>query len=72
MRMTRIRGECPDGRTCPAVHDTDGDVLVIQGNLITDPRVLSELRLGPGEAAVEIPRTLLPEVNADAERDPAG
>lgn len=72
MRITRIRGECPDGRTCPAVHDTDRDVLVIQGSLITDPEALSQLSLGAGEAAVEIPRTLLPEVNADAERGATG
>ncbi len=73
MRITRVlRGICPDGRTCPAVHDTDRDVLIIQGNAVTDPDLLRQLRLGPGEVALEFPRTLLPEVSCDAERNRAG
>lgn len=73
MRITTtIRGNCPDGRTCPALIDTDQDVLIVRGNAVTDPQVLSQIGLGAGEAAVEIPRSLLPEVNADAERNRAG
>ena len=68
MAWIRVRGECPDGKTCPAVFRTDRGTLAIVGSRITDPDVLAELRLPAHESVVEIPLSLLPEVVTDAER----
>lgn len=64
--LIKIRGEddCPSGRTCPAVHRSDRATLMIIGNLVTDPEALGQMDIGPGEVAVEIPASLLPEVTA--------
>jgi hypothetical protein len=63
--LARIRGdECQDGRTCPAVDASDRGTIVVTGTLVTDPALLAQLAIGPGEAAVEIPAGLLPEVQA--------
>lgn len=63
MRLTMLRGDdCPDGRTCPAVHQTESGSLVIIGRVVTDEGWLSQLAIGPGELAVEVPAELLPEV----------
>jgi hypothetical protein len=62
-KLTRIRGEeCQDGRTCPAVDATSRETLVVTGTVVTDPGMLAQLAIGPGESAVEIPASLLPEV----------
>jgi hypothetical protein len=64
-RLTRVRGdECQDGRTCPAVDASDRGTVVVTGTLVTDSQILAQLAIGPGEAAVEIPAGLLPEVQA--------
>jgi hypothetical protein len=66
MHLPKLRGDdCSDGRTCPAVHQTDRGTLVIIGTLVSDPAMLDELAIGPGERAVEVPLSLIPEV-ADA------
>jgi hypothetical protein len=63
MRLTRLRGEdCPDGRTCPAVHMTESGSLIVVGRVVTDGEVLAQMAIGDGELAVEVPATLLPEV----------
>lgn len=61
MRLTRIAGECPDGRTCPTVYQTDRGTAVVQGFRL-DVDALARVRLGAGETAVEIPMSLLEEV----------
>jgi hypothetical protein len=68
MHLTRLRGDCPDGRTCPTVYLTDRDSVVVVGNRITDPDVLAALGLPDHETVVEVPRSLLPEVVGDADR----
>ena len=68
MELIRLRGDCPDGRTCPTVFLTDRGTLAVVGSTITDPDVLASLGLPPHESVVEIPRSLLPEVVTDAER----
>jgi hypothetical protein len=68
MEWVRVRSDCPDGVTCPAVWATDRGTLAVVGSTITDPEVLAELGLPPHESVVEIPRSLLPEVAGDAER----
>jgi hypothetical protein len=68
MKLTRLRSDCPDGVTCPAVYATDRGTFAVVGSAITDPDVLAELGLPPHESVVEIPRSLLPEVAGDAKR----
>jgi hypothetical protein len=62
--MAKLRGDdCPDGRTCAAVHKTESGSLIIVGRAVTDENVLSQMAIGPGEFAVEVPARLLPEVS---------
>ena len=64
VRLTRVRAEdCPDTITCPAIDTSDRGTVVVTGKQVTDPEVLAQLRIGPGETAVEIPASLLPEVS---------
>lgn len=46
---------------CPALHADEGTgEVIVQGTPVTDPEDLAQLRhLGPGEAAVAVPRELL-------------
>jgi hypothetical protein len=63
-KITKIRsvsssgGTCPDGDTCPTLWQTDARTLIIQGTPVTDPEVLRQLNLPPGEIAVEVPDSL--------------
>jgi hypothetical protein len=68
MHLTWLRGECPDGRTCPTVFLTDRGTLAVVGSIVTDPEVLAALGLPEHESVVEVPLRLLPEVAGDAER----
>lgn len=65
MRLTKLRGDvgCSDGRTCPAVHATERDTLMIIGRVVTDADALAQMAIGPGEVAVEVPASLIPEVS---------
>ena len=60
MRLARIAGNCPDGRTCPTVYATDRGTIVVQGYTIP-AHELTQITLPDGEAAVEIPIELLEE-----------
>lgn len=65
-KLTMLRStarECSDGRTCPAVAQSDTGALVIVGRRVTDPDVLSQMAIGPDEIAVEVPGSLIPEVS---------
>jgi hypothetical protein len=66
MRLERIAGDCPDGRTCPTVYATDRDTVVVQGYAIP-AHELTEIVVPEGEAVVEIPIALL-EAAARAQR----
>lgn len=57
--VARLRGTCPDTNTCPTIHLSDRGTLVIQGYVIEPVTPLRS-----GEAAVEIPASLLPELVA--------
>ncbi len=63
LEVSLIRGECPDNRTCPAVRRTNRGSLMITGRLVTDPAEMAKLKIGPGEVAVEVPQSLMPEVS---------
>lgn len=60
MKLTRIAGDCGEGRTCPTVYTTDRGTLVVQGYRL-DAEALAEIDLPENESAVEIPLTLLKE-----------
>jgi hypothetical protein len=62
MRLTMIRvagGDCPNGKTCPALAKTDRGSYVVVGKIVTDPEALAALPAGDGEIAVEVPASLL-------------
>ena len=61
MKITVIRTDCPDGKTCPSLAHTDRGTCVVVGQVVTDPEALSALGVGPGEQAVEVPAELLKE-----------
>lgn len=67
MKLTQIASDCDDGRTCPTFYETDRGTYVVQGWDVTDPHALNDLRLPPGESAVEIPASLV-EVIQGAQR----
>lgn len=58
MKLTFIGGDSDVGN-CPSLYVTDRGTIVVQGQQVTDPEALSQLRdvLG-GEAFVEVPREL--------------
>jgi hypothetical protein len=61
MRLTRIAGSCPSGRTCPTIYETDRGTVVVQGYVLGADD-LAHVTLPEGESAVEIPASLLQEV----------
>ncbi len=54
-----IRDSCTDGKTCPALADTDRGTCVIVGKVVRDPEALAGLGIGDDEMAVEVPASLL-------------
>lgn len=58
MRLTRLRGECPDGRTCATLYETERGTGVVQGYRL-DVEDLAQLDLPGGATAVRIPSWLL-------------
>jgi hypothetical protein len=62
LRITVVRRDCPDGRTCPvAGPGSDGRVYLV-AKRVTDPAALAQLAVGDDEIAVWVPGSLLPEV----------
>jgi hypothetical protein len=59
MRLRLIGSDSPGG-SCPSLYETDDGRIVVQGQRLTDPEALTQLRdvLG-GETAVVVPRELL-------------
>lgn len=56
----RLFGSTSDDGQCPTLYATDRDTYVVQGDAVTDPEALAELRnVLPGETFVEIPKELL-------------
>lgn len=63
MKLILLRSTCDFGRDCPNLNVTDRGTYVAQGNPVTGPDLGGHV-LGPGEAVVEIPSSLLPELAA--------
>lgn len=56
----RFLGSTSDDGQCPTLYETDRGTYVVQGDLVTDPEALAELRnVLSGESFVEIPKELL-------------
>jgi hypothetical protein len=55
-------GDCADGKTCPALHQTDRGTLIVRGWAMTGTDLLDKLDLPAGTQAVEVPDELLAEV----------
>ncbi len=56
MRLTFV-GKDPESNPTgsPTVYRTDRNTWIIQGWAVTDPGVISEMKIPEGETAVEIP-----------------
>ena len=62
MRLELIRSACDDGKTCPALHRTDWDSVIVQGWTVLDTDLLASMDLPAGTGAVEVPAGLLADV----------
>ena len=59
MRLRFVGSDSPSG-SCPTIYETDRGTYVIQGQVVTDPDALADLRhVLPGETFVEVPKELL-------------
>lgn len=59
MRLRFVGSDSPSG-SCPTIYETDRGTYVIQGQVVTDPEALADLRhVLQGETFVEVPRELL-------------
>jgi hypothetical protein len=67
VKLTLARGDCPDGRTCPAVYTSNYGTVFVVGKRVTDFGALSQAPIGDDEVLVEIPAELLPEVATRAD-----
>jgi hypothetical protein len=64
MRIKFLRGVCDNARTCPNINLSARSTYVVQGYV-----VMPEHPLPHGEALVEIPDSLLPELVGAGPRD---
>ncbi len=64
MRLILLRSTCDNGRTCPNIKLTDQGTYLVQGYVVAHQH-LGGCSLRPGEAVVEVPSSLLPEIAAD-------
>ncbi|PRY00835.1 hypothetical protein [Allonocardiopsis opalescens] len=56
----RMIGSTSKEGDCPTLYETETGDIVVQGDQLTEPEALAQLKhVKPGEAAVVIPRALL-------------
>jgi hypothetical protein len=63
----RFLGKETEGGNSPTLYDTDGEMYVVQGWTVSDPQVLSQLNLPPGEMAVLVPKALMSHLQKPAD-----
>ncbi|MGH8899978.1 MAG: hypothetical protein ACRDZ4_23810 [Egibacteraceae bacterium] len=64
MKLTKLAGDCDDG-PCAAIHDIDAtDDVLFQGYEVTDPAVLAQLDIPPGEIVGRLPARFVLEAAA--------
>ncbi len=62
-RLIMLRRECTEGTACACVsYDPVTDDLFMRGYVVTDPEILAELNLPPGEIVSRIPARVIPEL----------
>lgn len=65
MQIVLLRDECGSGRTCPNINSTSRGSFIIQGYVVpSEQRVLPQ-----GEAMVEVPLSLIPELASASQRE---
>lgn len=56
----KLLGTTSDDGKCPTLYETETGEIVVQGNRLTDPEALAQLKdVLPGETFVVVPRDLL-------------
>jgi len=59
MKLTKLLPDsedyCHDGKTCPALYDTDTELVLVQGAPLTHP----DAAVPPHEQLVAVPKSLL-------------
>lgn len=59
MRLRMIGSTSKDG-DCPTLYETETGDIVVQGDMLTDPDAIAQLKhVKPGETFVVVPRALL-------------
>lgn len=58
MNLRLLASTCSGG-DCPTIYGTDGDDVLVQGYVVTDPDALAAIGAPEGEAVVRIPRYVL-------------
>lgn len=61
-KLRLIRHESPSGPTCPAFYDTGRATYNVVGKKVTDPAILAQMGIAEDETVVEIPASLIPEL----------
>lgn len=59
MDLRIIASSSCSGGDCPTIYATDGDDVLVQGYVVTDPAALAAIGAPEGEAVVRIPRYVL-------------
>lgn len=60
MKLRFLKSSNTAGGHCPSLYETDTGQIVVQGQRLTDPEALTELRdVLPGETFVVVPRELI-------------
>lgn len=65
LELTRIAGNCADGRTCPARYRTNRGTIMTVGKRVTDSAELALMPVGPDEVVNEVPDSLYADGAAD-------
>lgn len=62
-RLIMLRRECTEGTACASIsYEPVRDDFFMRGYVVTDPEILAELNLPPGEIVSRIPASVIPEL----------
>jgi hypothetical protein len=61
MHLEPFKFTCTGG-TCPTIYKTDRGTFVVQGTRVTDPEALATVGLPEHETLVEVPASLLSDL----------
>jgi hypothetical protein len=67
VKLVLLRADCDTGRTCPNVNLSDRGTLVVQGYIVAgDTLAALDSTIPPGARVVELPLSLVPELQDHA------